>query len=235
MQTVSLKTLLRPAFESVRTYWPAIVVIQAVALGVVVSYYQLEGASGFFARVAGLKEDGGVLFVALTTVISGGLVPELLKRCFRPARVNAPGASELANQFFMWACLGILIDQFYRMQGSIFGEGTDIATLMTKMAVDQLLFTPFISLPFVVSCFMLHESGYRPRVWLERFSVKLMAYRVLPIYFICLSFWPVMLLVIYSMPQALQFTLYLFANSAYSILMIFAARRNYQGRQGLNR
>ena len=50
-------------------------------------------------------------------------------------------------------------------------------------------------------------------------------HRALQIWISCLAFWPVMLLIIYSLPQALQFTLFLFGNAAYSILLIFIARR----------
>jgi hypothetical protein len=218
-------TLLKPAAIALRTYWPAILVIQVLALCVVVSYYKVDGTAEFFSVVAGWKVQGGILFAAISTVISGGILPEVLKRIFRPAGVKAPAPGELANQFAMWAGLGILIDQFYQLQGHIFGHGTGLATLLLKTLVDQLLFSPLITQPYIVACFMLHETRYRPVDWIAGMTFKKMVNRVLPLWMTCLTFWPVMLLVIYSLPGDLQFPLFLFVNSAYSILMIFIARR----------
>lgn len=228
-------TLLRPAAIALRTYWPAILVIQALALGVVVAYYKVEGTAEFFAMVADWKVQGGILFAAVTTVVSGGILPEILKRFFRPRGTKAPGAGELANQFAMWAGLGILIDQFYQLQGHIFGHGTGLATLLPKVLVDQLVFAPLITQPYIVACFMLHETGYRPADWIAGITLKTMKDRILPLWMTCLSFWPVMLLIIYSLPRDLQFPLFLFVNAAYSILMIFIARRQLDEAAGQGR
>ncbi|NDV62738.1 hypothetical protein G0Q06_09775 [Puniceicoccales bacterium CK1056] len=225
MLHTSIKVLLRPAAQALRIYWPPILVIQAFALIVVVCYYKLEATADFFAIIAEVKANGGLIFVAVSTIISGGIVPEILKRIFRPAGVTPSSPGELANQFAMWAGLGILIDQIYQLQSNLFGDGTEFVILLQKVFVDQGLFAPFITQPYIVACFLLHETAYRPANWISVVFSKTMVRRVLTLYATCLTFWPVMLLVIYSLPQGLQFPLFLFANAAYSILMIFIARQ----------
>ena len=214
-----------PLLLALRTYWPAILLIQAIALGSVVAYYRVETAADIFATMADWKAHGGLIFAALANICSAGVLPELLKRIFRPLSIKPPGVLELAHQFVMWAALGIFVDVFYGLQGYWFGHGTDACTLLFKVVVDQLVFTPLVGLPFIVGWFTFREVHYRPRAWLAAMLNRSAVHRALQIWISCLAFWPVMLLIIYSLPQALQFTLFLFGNAAYSILLIFIARR----------
>lgn len=227
----TLLTLLGPAWSALRRYWPAILVIQLFSLGVLFSYYRIDGSSAFFATIARWQDEGGLPFAALATVISGGILPEFLKRFLRPTGTAGPGAGELAHQFGMWAIVGILVNRFYWVQGEIFGSGADLATLLPKVVFDQLVFTPAVSLPFMVSWFLLYEHGYRLRPWLNSLRLPQLVNRVLPLWMTALSFWPLMLLIIYSLPGDLQFPLFLFANAAFSILMIFILRNPEESRE----
>lgn len=224
----SLKELLEPARLALATYWPAMLAIQCLALAVVLSYYCFDAASTGFATIARWKAQGGLGLVVLATILSGGVLPELLKRWLRPNAVSAPSAQELIHQFGMWAGVGILVDRFYWLQGLAFGHGTDLATLLPKILVDQFIFTPLICLPFIVSWFLLYQADYRLIHWARRLSLPLLAQRILPLWLTCLCFWPIMLAIIYSLPADLQFPLFLFGNAAYSILMIFIARRQLE-------
>lgn len=217
--------LIRPGIEAFSTYWPAILAIQAIALGVVLSYYWIEGTAAFFNKVAEWKLSGGIYFAAATTVVSGGVLPEIIKRFFRPAGIAAPGAGELCHQFIMWALLGVLVDLFYRLQTILFGERTDPLTLLYKVFVDQFVFTPFVCLPFITLWFLLREVHYAPRAFLASIRLKNIRNRILPLWATCLCFWPVMLCIVFSLPAPLQFPLFLLGNAAFSILMIFIVRR----------
>ena len=216
--------MLLPTLLAVRTYWLAMLIVQFLALAVALSYYWIDSAAAVFASIGGWKSHGGLFFSAITTVISGGVFPELLKRFFRPAGIAPPKTSELAHQFVMWALVGMLIDLFYRVQTHLFGNGTDALTLLKKILVDQLIFAPLICTPFVVAWFLLYEKDYQLRPWLRALTLSFFIERETPIMVAIYSFWPVMLLIIYSLPADLQFPLFLFANSAYSILMIFIIR-----------
>lgn len=213
-----------PALEAFKLYWPAILLIQAFALALLICYYSVEGSRGIFNTVASWKENGGYLFASITTIISGGVLPELLKRTLRPAGVSPPKTSELLHQFIMWAYLGILVDGLYRLLNHLYGSGTDPLTLLYKVLSDQLLFSPFFSLPSMVIWFMIYESGYSLKRFFRKLSLKGVYQRVLPLWATSLIFWPVMLLIIFSLPQVLQFPLFLFGNAAFSILMIFILR-----------
>jgi hypothetical protein len=217
--------LFGPAWSALRRYWLAILLIQLLALAVVFSYYYIAQASAIFSLVAHWQEQGGLLFAAGTTVISGGVLPECLKRFLRPAGEVGPPLGELLHQFGMWAIVGLLVHRFYRLQEQIFGSGTGVWTLLPKVLFDQLVFTPLISLPFIAGWFLLYQHRFQIRPWLSALRPRPLASRVLPLWMTSLSFWPITLLIVYSLPGELQFPLFLFANAAFSILMIFILRR----------
>jgi len=206
-------------------YWPAILFIQTCALGVVISYYKVEGALSVFDRIEVWKQSGGYLLPAITTIISGGVIPECVKRVCRPEGVATPTKGELLHQFIMWAWLGILIDSLYKVLAYLLGNETDALTLVSKVLCDQFIFTPLLSLPLIVIWFIIYECGYRWSAIKKQLRLQNIYARVLPLWAACLTFWPIMLTLIFSMPQTLQFPLFLFGNAAYSILMIFILRR----------
>jgi hypothetical protein len=212
-----MKELLAPVRLALVSYWPLMLLIQFIGLCVTLTYFHVEGASAIFSAIARTKSEGGLFFVVTTTILSGGVLPELLKRM-----------KELIHQFVMWGSIGILVDRFYWLQGVLFGFGQDLGTLIPKILVDQLIFTPLIALPFIVSFFLLYEADYNLSRLRQHYSLRLIASRVFPLWLTCLGFWPVMLAIIYSLPQDLQFPLFLFGNAAYSILMIFIARHQVQ-------
>lgn len=224
MQAKYLLQILRPGKEALYTYWHIIVLIQTAALIMVIGYYTIDSLSPAFSKLAQWKIEGGLLFAATTTMISGGLLPEFLKYLLTTQSRKTPNKIEFLHQLCMWAMLGILVDLFYTFQGKIFGDTPTLLIVIQKAIVDQLLFTPFISLPMIVGWFLLYESKYRMAGWLKSLKLRNITVRVLPLWATSLSYWPVTLLIIYALPQELQFPLFLFANAAYSILMIFIIR-----------
>lgn len=81
-------SLFAPLLLALRTYWPAILIIQGIGLATVLIYYRVDAAAGVFARLAEWKAQGGLAFMAVANVVSGGVLPELLKRVFRPPRIR---------------------------------------------------------------------------------------------------------------------------------------------------
>ncbi len=217
--------LLRPGWEAFRTYWPLFIVIQIMALGVLLSYYLLEGTASFYAWVGRVKTEGGWLFAGFATVVSAGVVPELLKSLLRPAHVPRPSRGEVLHQLALWFIVGCNVYFFYKLQAYLFGEGTDWLTVIKKVLVDQLLFTPWFNLPIVAAWYLWREKSYNVTLLVRSLDRYFYRERVLPIWATALLFWPVMLLIVYSLPADLQFPLFLCANAAWSILMIFILRR----------
>ncbi|CAA6695460.1 MULTISPECIES: hypothetical protein [unclassified Lentimonas] len=219
-----LVKVITPTLQALRAYWPAILLIQGISLCLVLSYYWIPSTQAVFGRIAELKVELGITFAAVTTAFSGCVFPELLKRKFRPKGSPAPSFGELVHQFMMWAIVGMLVDRFYTLQSMVFGHGNDVTTLVIKVVMDQLVFTPLLCVPFITLWFLVRETNYSPSRFCASVSLPVLRDRVLPIWATSLSFWPIMLLIVYSLPAALQFPLFLLGNSAFSILMIFIIR-----------
>lgn len=221
--------LLQPAYTALRAYWPLFLVIQASALALVLCYYTLETTRDILLTLAQIKETTPWFGAGLATLVSAGIAPEMLKRFRRPANIPKPGLSEMLHQLTMWFFLGVLVDQFYQFQAYLFGTDASISTVGIKLLVDQLLFTPFVSLPFVLFWALLRESDYAPLQALQKFTLSVYKARVLPLWATSLSFWPPMLCLVYALPSAIQFPLFLLANAAWSLLFVFILRRQSEG------
>ncbi|MEM7671861.1 MAG: hypothetical protein AAF212_00825 [Verrucomicrobiota bacterium] len=217
----------QPGVRAFHAYWRVILAFQFCGLIFVVGFYQLEIVRDAAALVTTLQAQGGVLFVALSNVVSGAVIPETVKLRFR-AKVEAP----ITWKDFFFRCTlmglgGIIVFYFYRFQESLFGSNVDALTLLKKILFDQLVFSPFVGLPFIVIGFMLHESNYQWKIFTRELRLKNLCARVIPLWATALSFWPIMLTLIYSLPGPLQFTLFLFASAAWSLIMVLLASKQW--------
>ena len=218
----TLRTLAAPGVAAVRHHWRPFVAIQAVALLLVLLYFRVPAVTSFCARLAHLRVQGGYAAAMLATAFAGAILPELAKavtqRGWRPDRRTL---ADLAFLLPVFALNGLLVDAFYRLLARLFGGGNDWSTVLLKAATDQLLFTPFIALPLVATLFTLRRLHFDAaatgrelnRVWYGR--------RVVPLLLPCWAFWGPMVLLIYSLPTALQFVLFALAMAAWSLLLVF--------------
>jgi hypothetical protein len=198
---------------------PALV-IQTAVVAVVLAYYFWEPARAWLARLAEFKRGGGYLFSLVSGVLAGGLLPELLTvAVFQRGRVGRENLGGLAFGACFWGLMAVTVDALYRAQALAFGGGVDLATVLKKAAVDQFLFTPFVTIPFTVVVFEWRHAGYRlsgmPRVLGLDFYLK----KVLPTSVSGLGFWLPVVLLVYSLPLPLQFPLFTLALTLW--VMIF--------------
>ncbi|MBT5908827.1 MAG: hypothetical protein HOH25_03445, partial [Opitutae bacterium] len=110
-------------------------VLWAVGLGVVLTYYFLESSRGFFESVMEIKRTYGFLYSFIATAFFGGFIPFLY--LWAAGRINAGMVSRHAAFFvFYWGGRGIDVDAFYRLQSLLFGDNLNWTTIATKVFVD---------------------------------------------------------------------------------------------------
>ncbi len=213
------------ALMGLRVYGKAMLVIQGMAGAVVVTYFSSPSVQVFCQHLTEWKERGGWAFAALATIISGGVFPELIKWKLRPASVPAPTFGQLAHLFFMFAVLGISVDIFYLFQDHWWGGGRDPLTLALKILVDQFGYSLLFVLPFITVWFFWRENGYAIRETWRAVRSSAFPRRVMELFAPNITFWVPVLICVYSLPQPLQFILFLIVNSAWCMLLVFIARR----------
>ena len=204
--------------DAVRRNARPFLLIQAFAIGMASAYFLLPGAESAMTGVGDFKRQGGLPFAAITTVLASVALPELARALTGRRRTRA---SDLAFQILFFALVGVVVDLFYAALGTLFGHGLDPATIAKKLLVDQLAFSPFVATPLAITAFLWKEVGFSPARTIESFrehgGFRLRFLRTLiPNW----CFWTPILFAVYAMPRELQFVLFLFAQAAWSLLLV---------------
>lgn len=220
-----LRRSFEPALQGLRLYWPAFVGIQLAAFALTALFFLSPIMRDFCLMLADWKASGGLWFTGLANVVSGGVAPELLKLKFRPPGLPRPTAAELLHQFTMLAVLGVMVDLFYRFQSVLWAGREGWSALAGKIVLDQFGYTLFVALPFIVLWFLWREMDYNLAATWRAATFSRVWGRVGEILISNVFFWVPVLLAVYSLPAALQFLLFLVANAAWCILLIFIARQ----------
>lgn len=183
-------------------------VLQAFALSLLLLYFFVPASKPVFSWFGLLKEEYGFLYSFVATAIFGGLVPFLY--LWLSNRI-APGRSLFALLVFylvFWGVKGMEVDFFYRLQGQWFGNGNDVPTIATKMAVDQFLYSALWAAPGITIVYLWMESGWSVRATRQAMN---RAFFWVKIPTVILSNWLVWIpavSVVYAMPTELQIPLF---------------------------
>ena len=218
----NLRTLAAPGVAAVRHHWRPFVAIQGVALLLVLLFFFVPAVTRFCGTLAEFRVAGGYAAAMFATAVAGAILPELAKAATqRGWRLDRRTLADLGFLLPVFALNGLLVDAFYRLMAGTVGSGNDWPTVLLKAAVDQLLFTPFVSLPLVAMLFTWRRLRFDARATARDLGPAWYARRVVPLLLPCWAFWGPMVLLIYSLPTALQFVLFALAMAAWSLLLVF--------------
>jgi hypothetical protein len=208
---------------ALRRFWRPFLLIQSGAVALVLAYHFSPGVRAACEVVGGWKASGGLPFAALSGALAGGLLPEIAKmladRSF--AGLRGRGAAIAFNTVF-FAFNGVVIDRFYRLEAVVFGGEATLRTVVTKTLFDQLVFTP-LWLVLITLLFLWRQRGFSLAATLPALRGRFYRSRVLPLLIPNWLFWFPMVSIIYALPSPLQFTLFVPALGAWSLIMVFIA------------
>jgi hypothetical protein len=176
-----------------------------ILLSVFLTAYLL---SGEFRRVlqmiADFKTRAGYPFSFGVYVLSAALLPELLQVVFfqgwRPAPKNA---RDFLFGALVWGCHGVFSDWWYRCQALWFGAGNDWQTLITKVAMDQFVYSPLAN-GWILAVFFWRERNFSAAAWRVICSRDFIYERYFPLIVAVFCVWIPGTGLIYFMPSALQ-------------------------------
>lgn len=168
-------------------------------------YLAHEGTREVLFRVANLKAESGYFFAFVSYVLSAALLPELLRiGIFQKGRVTRQNLSHFLTSAPVWGVMGILIDAFYRLQATWFGNNSDLGTVLVKMVVDQFIFSPFVANVLVVGYFAWRDSGFRRSALGTIFNRDFFPERIFPVQVAGWCIWIPGVSLVYFMPSELQ-------------------------------
>lgn len=220
-----LLSLFRPGLHAIRAFWKPFVLIQVCGALVVIGYFYLPIIRDALDRLGEWKAAGGVMVVIIASAISGAVVPELAKVValgqthFDRARLN-----DLAINGFIFALFGLTGDAFYTLMGQLFPPDGTLTPIVIKTALDQALYSPTITLPFVALVYTFRRHGWKIKPSLSELGVRWYLTRVLSLAVMCWCYWVPMCMLMYSLPAGLTFVFAMFAQAAWALLLLFAAK-----------
>ena len=178
-----------------------------LGMTVVLTYYSLESTRFFFDRVMQIKQEYGYLYSFLATGFFGGFIPFLY--LWRSGRIPK-GMARAYGMFFplYWAARGTEVDAFYRLQGLLFGNEPDLATIATKVFMDQFVYCIFWAAPVTAVFYGWKDCGFSWRRLRKETSRQSFLFEVARLLLSTWLVWIPATAIIYSLPPALQVPLF---------------------------
>jgi hypothetical protein len=182
-------------------------VLNAFAVALVVSYYQVPALAGFWESLGAFKTRWSFGFSCASTMFAAALMPTAIQLLMGTLPRQGSGKRLLLLMLF-WGYRGMEIDLFYHLQTWLFGGGHDAATLLKKVVVDQFVMSPIWFVPTYIIALRwvdLGGSWARTRPTLDREFWTRTCPTVLITNWLV---WIPALALVYSLPPALQFPLF---------------------------
>lgn len=196
-----------------RRNWLPCLLLNALGILLVTSYYHWPAAAGMWQAVAAFKTRWSFAFSCVSTMFAAALMPFLVQWAMGTLPRDGEG-KRLGLRLLFWGYRGMEIDLFYRVQGWLFGHGHDVATLAKKVSVDQFIASPLWFVPtYVIALHWINRGGSwsELRASLDRTFWTRTCPTVLVTNWLI---WLPALVLVYSLPAPLQFPLF-------SIVMCF--------------
>ena len=178
-------------------------VLQVAATAGAAAYYCSPGFHDLLQHVAGWQERYGIGFSIATRMATNGLLPALFCALTPGLRMRRPWLA-LAFMVGWWGFMGALTHGFYALQARLWGAEAGVATVLLKTATDMLVYSPFLASPINAVAHLWQDENYSWRA--TRLQLGPGWYRriVLPNQVPGWVFWAPCVMVLYSLPTALQ-------------------------------
>jgi hypothetical protein len=217
--------LARPGLLALRRYWKPFMLIEACGLAVVVLYFRNDAVRQAADTLAAWKAAGGLALVAVAGAIAGAILPEIGKAvALGDVRVTRERVNDVAVHLVLFAFMGVLGDRFYALLARALGDGPHLGPIVAKVLIDQMIYSPLLTLPIVAFVFTCRGCGWSVRRTIPQLGRAWYLRRVVTLLIPCWCFWVPMTSLMYALPASLTFCFAMFATAAWGLLMIFVAQ-----------
>jgi hypothetical protein len=216
----------RAGLRSARAHLVPGLILQAIALALVVSYYYSPAANAALSHLTEFRRRTGFFFAIASTAAFGGLLPFLYMRLIgdETGRPRYDWRQGLCLTAF-WGYKGVEVDLFYRVLARAFGGGHDAATIVPKALIDQFIYCPVIAVPVMVAVYAWMDAHFEPApVLTDLKAPRWYVRRVLPVLVSNFGVWAPMVVIIYSLPTPLQLPLQNLVLCFYTLLIAHQTR-----------
>jgi hypothetical protein len=200
-----LRNALRHAAAAARENLLPGLLLQACMLVFLGLYLWNEPTRAFLEQVARIKVAWGYGFAVVSYTVAAALMPELLRVVFfQRGRPHWRNVTNFLGAAPIWAFIGVTVDMLYRGQAMWFGTGSDFRTIVCKLLVDQFVYSPFFSVPIIVSWLWWRDWGYSRAAARAIFTMDFVFEHIFPVMVAGWCVWIPGVSLVYFMPSPLQ-------------------------------
>lgn len=221
-----LRQSIEPGLQTLRALWKPFVAIQLFGLAIVLSYFYWSPVTALFDRIADLKLRVGIAFAAISMPIACGLLPELFKTITRVA-VGWPRSrlTFMLHNALLFIVLGVVVEYFYIWMNGWLGTSTSVRIVLTKVCIDQFLYSTIAAVPAITLSFHWRNHGYRIGEALRDLDRGWFLREVVPVLLVNWAYWIPMGTLMYTLPTKLTFIYGVIGNAASATLLTAIAGR----------
>jgi hypothetical protein len=203
-------------------------IVQGAMLALLLAYYHHPATTEALGRLAELKQRTGYLYTAVSAMIGGAIIPEILRILFfQKGRFQAHNISNLLFTIPFWSVMAITVDLFYQLQARLFGTDVDFSTVTIKVLVDQFGYTAFFATPMTCILYDWKQQGYQPRTLLRVFSLEYYRTTAFPVLITNWAVWIPLITILYCLPLSLQIPLFGLALSLWVLLYTWISESSH--------
>lgn len=222
---MNIKALMLPGIRAVLSLWKPILLIQVCALIFVVSFYQVPALQTLPQTIDGLKSRFGIGWTLAAVWTSSIVVSEIAAKLTIPGR-KWMSWGMMGALLLYYGFIGIVLDYYYLLANHLLGTSTDPLTVAKKMALDQLVFSPLITMPYATTFFAFKDGGFKWNQTKPLLEKGGFWRRYFPILGTCWLFFGPFTLALYNLPTGLQFPMSMAAQAAWSLIVVFVASKD---------
>lgn len=193
--------------------------VQGVMLGLLLAYRFYPPTAELLDRLAAVKQQWGYGYSAISAIIAGALIPELLRvMVFQKRQVHRENFTNLLFTIPFWCGMGVVVDALYRMQAVWFGTQAEFPVILRKVLVDQFIYNPLFAAPVTAVLYDWKNRGYGWHGLGRFFTGRYYRDVVTPVLFATWGVWIPVVSILYSLPLPLQIPLFGLALSLWVML-----------------
>lgn len=203
---------------------PGLVIIFFAAL-LVASYYTFASLRGALEGLQSLRNSWGLGFSMLTSAIGAGVLPGLYLMAVGKNPRDSRGFLNIFFTCLVWATNMIWVDNFYNFQDWFWGPSATFGIVISKMLLDQFVFTAFLSIHHVGIGFRLRDLNYDFKALGRALKDDWVIKVTIPMLVNCWLTWIPGTLVVYSLPLPLQIPLMVLIQFFFALEMAFVSSK----------
>jgi hypothetical protein len=209
---------------------PALI-LQSIMLAVLLAYYFHPPSAAFLQELARYKQQHGITFVLVASIMVGALLPELFVIFFfQRGHASWSNVRNFAFNAPFWAFDGLLVNAMYTLLATWLGDRVTFPVVLGKICIDQFGYNPFFAAPFGIWGYAWKNNDYSFAKLRPLLTWNYYRQHAFPLLVATWAVWIPLMAIIYSLPFALQFPLFAFALTFWVLMMTYMTNRFAENR-----